>query len=311
MILSALRLACAAAVFAADGRLPLEDISRRFSALSARPGWQEETVYSYPGADGAIRSWKTARKGPAIWLIAGIHGEEPAGPNAIAQDLKAIFELEEAGIPVVVMPLCNPKGYRRGWRYPNTSERDFRKGGYSVGDAEHLLPELKTGLGARAAKAPGPETAALTAHALKLARTHPPVLVVDLHEDELSKDGGYIYSQGLKPKDSPAGARIIALLKASGIPIRLSGRTRFGEEVVGGVIDHDDAGLPIRDGSIDELAAATLIFKDGKPAAGPGARTVIVVETPAFAGSQLALRIAAQRAVVEHLKELWGLASRP
>jgi hypothetical protein len=99
------------------------------------------------------------------------------------------------------------------------------------------------------------------------------------------------------------------LLKASGIPLRESGRTRFDEPIVNGVISRDDKGQPIRDGSIDELLAATEIFVDGRKVAGPSARTVIVVETPAFAGSRFDLRVAAQGAVIQRVRELWRIGS--
>jgi hypothetical protein len=144
---------------------------------------------------------------------------------------------------------------------------------------------------------------------LKLAETYPPRLVLDLHEDELSTDGGYIYSQGDRATDNPVGAEIIRLLQATGIPIRQSGHTRFGEPVAAGVISRDDQGQPIRDGSIDELLASKEVFKDGKVLPGPSAATVIVVETPAFAGSKLDLRVAAHGAVIEHVGELWRLAT--
>lgn len=299
----------AVASFTADGRSTVEQLSSRFQSLSTDHGWQMETIYAYPGADGlAIRAWRTAHRGEAVWILAGIHGEEPAGPNAIAAHLASIVELAGSGVPVVVIPLCNPKAYRSNWRYPNTPERDWRKGGYSVGDAEYLLPDLAKGTQPRAAAPPGPDTQALTEFVLRLSESYPPRLVLDLHEDELSTDGGYIYSQGSRPADNPVGAEIIRLLQASGIPIRQSGHTRFGEPVVEGVISRDDEGRSIRDGSIDELLASTEIFKDGKKIPGPAARTVIVVETPAFAGSQFDLRVAAQGAVIQHVRELWQLS---
>jgi len=298
-----------AAAFTADGRTTLEQLSRRYESLSDDHGWQMETVYQYAGADApAIRAWRTAHRGEALWILAGLHGEEPAGPNAIAVHLPSIIELAESGVPIVVIPLGNPKAYRSNWRYPNTSERDWRKGGYSVGDAEYLLPDLTTGDRPRAARPPGPETKALTEFVLRLAETYPPRLVLDLHEDELSTDGGYIYSQGSQATDNPVGAEVIRLLRESGIPIRQSGRTRFDEPIVDGVISRDDRGQPIRDGSIDELLAATEIFVDGRKTPGPAAATVIVVETPAFAGSQFELRVAAQSAVIQHVRELWRLS---
>jgi hypothetical protein len=50
---------------------------------------------------------------------------------------------------------------------------------------------------------------------------------------------------------------------------------------------------------------------DGKRTAGPAAATVIVVETPAFAGSKLDLRVAAHGAVIRRIAELWRLGAEP
>jgi len=299
--------ATATADYTADGRLPLGTIAERFDTLSTRHGWLSETIYSDPGMQAvAIKSWRTPHRGEALWILSGIHGEEPAGPNAIAANLASLTQLADAGVPIVVIPLANPNAYRHNWRYPNTPERDWKKGGgYSVGDAEHLLPDLDAGDKPRAAKAPGPETAALTQYVLHLAQQYPPRLVLDLHEDELSTEGGYIYSQGRQAEGNPVGAEIIRLLQATGIPLRQSGKTRFGEPIVQGVISRDDQGGPIRDGSIDELLAATEVFVDGRKVKGPAAHTVIVVETPAFEGSKFDLRVAAQGAVVQHVGDLW------
>ncbi len=300
----------AGAAAAGDGRQPLDELQRRFESLSADHGWQMETVYTYPDdATLAIRAWRTPRRGEALWLLAGIHGEEPAGPNAIADNLQSIVDLAASGVPMVVIPVCNPRGYRNNWRYPNTAERDWRKGGYSVGDSEYLLPDTGAGVAPRAARPPGPETRALTEFVLREAASFPPRLVLDLHEDELSTAGGYIYSQGTQADANPVGAEIVRLLQSSGIPLRLSGRTRFGEPIAGGVISRDDKGLPIRDGSIDELLSAATVFSDGTAVRGPHAPTVIVVETPAFAGSKLHLRVAAQGAVVASLARLWRLSA--
>jgi hypothetical protein len=298
-------------VFTADGRAPLQQLDVRFRSLAAEHGWQEDVVYAYAG-DGelSIRAWRTAHRGEALWILAGIHGEEPAGPNAVADALPSLVELAAAGVPVVLIPMCNPKAYRSNWRYPNTAERDWRKGGYSVGDAEYLLPDPETGSQPRAAAPPGPETRALTEYVLGAARDYPPRLVIDLHEDELSVDGGYLYVQGRRADDDPVGAEVVRLLRSTGMPLRLSGRTRFGEPIVDGVIRRDAQGGPIRDGSIDELLAAAEIIVAGKRVAGPAAPSVIVVETPAFAGSRLDLRVAAQRAVLQGLQGLWRLSAR-
>lgn len=295
----------------ADGRLPLAQLTDRFATLSTQQGWREEEVYAY--ADDAtlrIRAWRTPHQGRALWVLAGIHGEEPAGPNAIARQLASLADLARQGVPIVVIPLCNPRAYRHNWRYPNTPERDWQKGGYSVGDSSYLLPDLETGTKPREAAAAGPETRALTQYVLRTARDYPPQLVIDLHEDELSREGGYIYSQGVQAEDNPVGAEIVRLLQASGIPLRASGKTRFGETIVDGVISRDDKGAPIRDGSVDELLAATAVFVDGKLQPGPTGATVIVVETPAFAGSQFERRVSAHAAVVARVAELWRLGGQ-
>jgi len=292
-----------------DGRQSVQSLTARFETLATTHGWQPVTVYAYPDdASLTIRAWRTARPGEALWLLSGIHGEEPAGPNAIAANLDSVVELAASGVPVVLIPLCNPRAYRSNWRYPNTAERDWRKGGYSVGDAEYLLPDLESGMGPRASAPPGPETRALTEFVLRLARDYPPRLVLDLHEDELSTTGGYIYSQGRRADANPVGAEVIRLLEAAGIPIRRDGSTRFGEPIVEGVISRDEQGRPLRDGSIDELLAAEEIVVDGTKTRGPAAPTVIVVETPAFAGSRLDLRVGAQGSVVRQVRELWRLS---
>ena len=139
----------------------------------------------------------------------------------------------------------------------------------------------------------------LTQFVLRMAEAYPPRLVLDLQEDELSTEGGYIDSQGIAADDNPVGAEIIRLLQSAGTPVRLSGETRFGEPIVRGEISRD------RDGSIAELFAARETFLDGRRAPGPSARTAIVVETPAFAGSQL--RVRAHAAVLREIAALWRL----
>ena len=262
------------------------------------------TIRDTPGI--AIKSWRTPHRGEALWILSGIHGEEPAGPNAIAANLASLTQLADAGVPIVVIPLANPMPTATTGATPTRPNVTGRKAAATASAMPSTCCRTSTtGRKPRADKAPGPETAALTQYVLRLAQQYPPRLVLDLHEDELSTEGGYIYSQGRQADGNPAGAEIIRLLQATGIPLRQSGKTRFGETIVAGVISRDDQGGPIRDGSIDELLAATEIFVDGRKVRGPSAHTVIVVETPAFEGSKFDLRVAAQGAVVQHVRELW------
>lgn len=296
----------------ADGRRPVAELYSAFRSL-ARRGWIEKTVATPSrGRGGAapdlpILSFRTQGAGHAVWIISGIHGEEPAGPEAIAEGIGFIRALGE-DMPAVLLPLCNPLGYFSNWRY--LDRPDWEEGAQvsSAGDAEHVLPATD-GTGKPRLPAPSsPEAAALVAHVLELARTHPPALTLDLHEDNLL-DEGYIYSQGRHGAQDGIARGIIEVLSAAGVPVRREGKTRFGEEIANGI-----AG-PQADGSLDELLAAEDIIVDGKPARGPAAETVIVVETPA-AAMPLAARRRAHLAVLEHLREtakqrLTGKAALP
>ncbi len=295
------------APYSRDGRLPRADLERRYDALRRDHGWKSDVVYRYPGADGAvIRAWRTNARGPALWLVAGIHGEEPAGPNAISRSITAIALLAKQGVPMVVIPLANPVAYAKNWRYPNTAERDWQGPGYSVGDAEYLLPDLAAGRKPRADAARGPDTKALTTYALSQTSAYPPELVIDLHEDELSPDG-YVYIQAPVSGESAVATEIVRLLTVAGMPLRQSGETRFGEPVVKGLSTRDANGQPFRDGSIDELMSAPTVFLLGYPTPGPRGRTVLVIETPAGRDWPLAKRVAAHEAILNRLGDLWRL----
>ena len=79
--------------------------------------------------------------------------------------------------------------------------------------------------------------------------------------------------------------------------------TRFGEPIHSGVI------APTEDGSVDELLASRALVRDGRIIPGPGARTVIVVETPAGA-VPLAKRVAAHAAILRALPR-WRANEEP
>jgi hypothetical protein len=296
----------AAAPFLADGRAPLARLHGQFDTLRTRENWLAETVYTYADEPRlSIDAWRTRQDGAALWILAGIHGEEPAGPNALAEQIESVAALASTGVPVVMIPMCNPRGYWRNWRYPATSDRDWKGGGYSVGDAEYLLPKLAGGAEARAAKPPGPETEALTGYVLRTAERYPPLLVLDFHEDELSVEGGYVYWQGWSGEGPAVAREIVRLLQSAGVSIRISGRTRFDETIENGIIGPNGVGQLFNDGSIDELLAAPQVIVNGKAHRGPAAPIAIAIETPANPGSALVKRIAGHRAVIARLRDLW------
>ena len=103
--------------YSGDGRAPIERLYGSMDALAAQGPWVMKTVFVDQGLP--IRVLTTKHKGPAVWILAGIHGEEPAPPNAVFRSRAALQALAAKNIPVVLFPLCNPVGYTKDWRYPD------------------------------------------------------------------------------------------------------------------------------------------------------------------------------------------------
>jgi len=152
----------------ADGRAPIGQLYASYLRL-LELGWTLDVIIqSQPaGTDIAlpIIALRSPSCGPAAWFLSGIHGEETAGPNALAA---AIDELGVLGqeVPVVILPLNNPHGYARNWRYLNVPVYDESVDGQSVGDSSHLLPDVANPGEARAATASSPEADAITRYVL-------------------------------------------------------------------------------------------------------------------------------------------------
>jgi len=278
-----------------DGRKPVGELYRAYTSLLEK-GWQMDIVTRSqpPGREYAlpIIALRTPGAGQACWIFSGIHGEEPAGPNAIAESIDAIAELG-AHQPVVLLPLNNPQGYVNNWRYLNMQKYSETVAGQSVGDSEHLLTDPDNPEQARQENASSPEADAITEYVLAMSELYPPAASIDLHEDNLISEG-YVYSQGKLGAADPLALAAVKTLRANGIAIRMSGETRFGEVIDGGIIG------PVIDGSIDELMSAASIIVDGQVQAGPEAHTVLVFETPADQVS-LRQRIAAQSALLRSI----------
>jgi hypothetical protein len=278
-----------------DGRAPIESLYRASLALLER-GWTVEVIAeSQPPGTAAplpIIALSSPRKGPAAWILAGIHGEEPAGPNAIASAIDAIAQLGDQR-PVVLLPLLNPQGYARNWRYLNVATYSEQVDGHSVGDSSHLLPSDQDPSRPRSAAASSPEADAITAFVLRHQADYPATISLDLHEDNLI-DEGYVYSQGARGGQEELALMAVGVLRDHGVPIKMEGRTRFDEPIARGIIG------PVTDSSIDELMSARQVLIDGKARPGPAAETVLVLETPA-AALPLAQRVAAQAALLRLL----------
>ena len=282
----------------ADGRMPIQRLYAAYLPLVEK-GWLVDVVAESkpPGTKIAlpIVALRSPKPGPAIWLLAGIHGEEPAGPNALAAAVDELATLGEKR-PVVILPMCNPQGYARNWRYLDMPTFSDTQDGQSVGDSSHLLPDAADPSRPRAAVASSPEADALTTYVVHTSSRYPPRTSIDLHEDDLVS-AGYVYSQGELGIADELAREAVAVLREHGIAIQLGGQTRFGETIVDGLIG------PVTDSSIDELMSAATILIDGRAQAGPTARTVLVFETPA---KDLPL----DRRVAAHLTLLRRLAER-
>lgn len=293
----------------ADGRESLGLLNAMYDELESKYGFNKEPIYmvtveTEKERNGVtVHGYLSARNGPALWILSGIHGEEPAGPNAIAQNIDSMGELGQ-DIPLVIIPLLNPLGYCRDWRYYD-ERRDWRLG-HSVGDSEHYLPDLRDPSRPRVAAARSGIAAKVTRFVLDTAIDYPPVLTIDHHEDE-KLEAGYIYSQGQKAAEDEVAKEVIRILIDSGIPLTLNGRTRFDETIKGGVVVDDD-GQPVKDGSIDELLTTEKIILAGEVVAKPSALTTLVIETPIIS-VPLGRRIEAHSQILRRLRSLWALAN--
>ena len=173
-----------------DKRMSINELSDSYSKLD-KNYWQKSKLqiqnikYKKHLYEYFIYTFRTKKKGKAIWLIAGIHGEEPAGPNAIAKNIELINKLGKK-IPIILLPMCNPLGYIKNWRYryyekapKEVNDIDIK----SVSSSEHYLINHEDTRKPRRNKPVCKEAELLTNFALKIAKKYPTVLVLDLHED--------------------------------------------------------------------------------------------------------------------------------
>jgi hypothetical protein len=240
--------------------------------------WSEFGTQSLP-----IVALNNGLKGPALWILAGIHGEEPAGPTMLARNIEYLSNAL-TDIPTMILPLCNPQGYQLNQRY--LYHADSNKEGISVGDAEHVL--LNQNNNPRTKYASSNEAESIIHYLLNEHIKRPPVMVIDLHEDALI-DRGYIYSQGIYGAEDRAAQKILKEMDKF-VEIARNGYTRFDERIVNGLIGF------VEDGSIDEFMASKAIYLGGI-IPGINAETVLTIETPAK-NIDLEYRVNAQQAAL-------------
>jgi hypothetical protein len=257
-----------------------------------------------------VLSLRTKKKGKAIWVISGTHGEEPAGPIAIAKNMKFLKELGKI-VPVVILPLVNPMGYHQNWRYL-FHWKDW-KIGKSIGDCEAFLLNRNN-------KPIHKRTHIFAERFVKyifsLTKKYPPFIVLDFHEDEIKTSGGdplynededhanvtYIYSQGRFGANDLIANKTVEIMRKFKHPLVTEGfvKTKSKDKIYNGIVSG------IRDGSVDEFLGSKKIFFNGRVTKGPYAETVVVIET--LTNIPLIERIKIHSKIITSLKEFIQLS---
>ena len=139
----------------------------------------------------AFHAWRKPGNGRRIYLSAGIHGDEPAGPVAVMQILEEPW-LAASSDDWTICPALNPTGLRAGTRENSPQGIDLNR--------DYQRRE-------------SPEVAA---HAEWLLDQPAPDLFLSLHED-WETTGFYFYEINLRP-DDPARAQAILAATSAIIP---------------------------------------------------------------------------------------------
>ena len=157
-----------------------------------------------------------------LLIIAGIHGDEPAGVLALYRYMLSVA-LRELQIEVYAFPCVNPVGLLRNSR-ESSGHFDLNR----QMNRDSIAPEVR----------------ALVATLDKLNISFD--LVFDLHEDnpavacDFSLDGSqadayYLYESNFDPFRASIGAEIARAVTQAGIPVSLQ-RQIYGERAINGVI---------------------------------------------------------------------------
>ena len=293
--------------FLNDGRARVKTLYREYDRLLDF-GFERDLIFTQILPDsttknGSIafpifgyRCWAT--NAGSMWFFSGTHGEEPAGPEAIAAEIDLLGTLSNK-VPMVILPLCNPIGRYRDWRYENEYRDDSK--GQSVTDAEHYL--LAPGKRVpRRKRAVSNAAEAITRYVVEKSFVYPPEVAIDLHEDtDLPKS--YVYSQSRLGESDLISRLMVEIMRDNGMEIQIEGETNVGEKVRDGIIP------AVNDGSVIELITARQIYYQGQILHKPYAKSAYVVETPVY-GVALPKRVETHRRILRSLEEIWELVER-
>lgn len=93
--------------------LDLQDYLKEISSVLIAEGFEEEVYAEVEGYK--LCGYKRIREGePLVYLSAGMHGDEPAGPLALLSAVK--HGLLDCAVSFCICPMLNPTGMARGTR---------------------------------------------------------------------------------------------------------------------------------------------------------------------------------------------------
>ncbi|MFK7851949.1 MAG: M14 family metallocarboxypeptidase [Akkermansiaceae bacterium] len=153
----------------------LDSFLAKFASLAESRGFQSEVLCETE--NGPLVAWEKVGAGPVVYISAGMHGDEPAGPLAVLDLMKRGFF--DDGKHWMICPALNPEGLSANTR-ENGSGIDLNR--------DYLLQE-------------SPE---VTAHVAWLKGKALPDVFVSLHED-WETEGFYFYEINLG-EDQPLRA---------------------------------------------------------------------------------------------------------
>lgn len=181
--------------------------------------------------DGAITAWERKGDGPVVYISAGMHGDEPAGPLALLEKMEAGWF--SGDFHWLICPALNPGGLALGTR-ENRQGRDLNR--------DYLLQQ----------------SLEISTHVRWLSRKPPPSLFISLHED-WETEGFYFYEINLGTDNPQRCGKILESITPS-FPPEL-GQEIDGHEVraPGWIFHCAEADLP------DSWPEAIWLAKNGCP----------------------------------------------
>lgn len=159
------------------------DFLSEFTHSAGRHGFRGESIME--SRDGPLLAWSRGGSQTKVYLSAGMHGDEPAGPLAILRLMDEGFF--KPGIEWLLCPALNPTGLAQGTR-ENAEGIDLNRDYWRKRSAE------------------------ARAHAAWLEQQTLPDLFLSLHED-WETSGFYFYEINLGPDVPERAARIIDAVK--------------------------------------------------------------------------------------------------